>query len=150
MNKPLIKIWDTVGLGIIIEFSTGVIISNQTGGTACLHSKTEGIYLPLGNDYNQETKEFLSPEIELTTYFQGEKHKGNGVIKGIDLEDVTMINSIIHSSGLQNLIEIDINRLAESHEAWIRIKINQDEKIQLIKGFNNYPLNGVLTWSNSD
>ena len=46
MNKPLIEIWDSVGLGTIIEFTTGVIISNQTGGAACLHSKTEGIYLP--------------------------------------------------------------------------------------------------------
>ena len=49
MNKPQIEIWDSVGLGIIIEFPTGVMISNQTGGTACLHPKTEGIFLLFGS-----------------------------------------------------------------------------------------------------
>lgn len=97
-----------------------------------------------------KTKEFLSPEIELTKHFLGTKYQGSGAIKGIDLEDVKVINSIIHSSGLQKLIEIDLNRLAESHEAWIRIIINQDEKLELISGFDNYPLNGILTWANSD
>ncbi|MFC5048393.1 DUF6210 family protein [Aquimarina hainanensis] len=150
MNKPLLQLWDTVGLGIIIEYPTGVIIANQTGGTACLYSTCEGVYLPLANDYNEKTKEFLSPEIELSNYFQGAKYKGNGAIKGIDLEDVKKINTIINKSGLSELIEIDVERLAASHEAWIRIKINNNENTQLMNGFENYPLNGVLTWANSD
>ncbi len=150
MDKPQIEIWDSVGLGIIIELPTGILISNQTGGTACLHPKIEGVFLPLSNDYSKNTKEFLSPEIELTNYFLGSKYNGNGAIKGIDIDDVNTINSIISKFGLDSLIEIDVNRLAESHEAWIRIKINKSEKIKLIKGIHNYPLSGILTWSNSD
>jgi len=150
MNKPLIEIWDTVGLGIIIEFPTGVLISNQTGGTACLHPKIEGIYLPLANDYLLENKKFMSPEIELTEYFGGNKYNGSGATKGIDLEDVEKINLIMANNRLNKLIEIDLDRLADSHESWIRIKINNDKNIELIKGFNEYPLNGVLTWANSD
>ncbi|EZH73424.1 hypothetical protein ATO12_15910 [Aquimarina atlantica] len=150
MSKPVVNIWDSVGLGIIIELPIGIMIANQTGGTACLYSTCEGTFLPLANDYNEETKEFLSPEIELSNYFQGVKYKGNGAIKGIDLEDVKKINAIINKSGLNKLIEIDVERLEESHEAWIRIKINDDKNTQLISGFENYPLNGVLTWANSD
>ena len=151
MNKPLIELWDSVGLGIIIEFPTAVMISNQTGGIACLHPKIEGIYLPLANDYSEENKEFLSPEIELINYFKGSKYKGAGAIKGIDIEDAKKIDSIMTHSRLDKLIEIDLNRLAESHEAWIRIKIHKDTNIDLIQGFDNhFPLNGILTWSNSD
>ncbi|WP_378174032.1 DUF6210 family protein [Aquimarina sp. SS2-1] len=150
MDKPLIQIWDSVGLGLIIEFPSGVMISNQTGGTSCLHAKTEGVYMPLANDYNMETKEFLSPEIELTAYFQGSKYKGSGAIKGIDLEDVEAIRAIMATSGLHECIEIDLNRLKESHEAWIRIKILDNPNNALIRGFKGYPLNGILTWSNSD
>ncbi|WP_299895521.1 DUF6210 family protein [uncultured Aquimarina sp.] len=150
MNIPQIEIWDSVGLGIIIEYPTGIIISNQTGGTACVRTKIEGVFLPLANDYHEETKEFLSPEIKLSDYFKGEKYKGNGAIKGIDLEDVQNINEILNKTGLDKLIEIDVERLKESHEAWIHIKINDNNDFGLISGFDNYPLKGVLTWSNSD
>ncbi|OED48096.1 hypothetical protein AB832_00370, partial [Flavobacteriaceae bacterium (ex Bugula neritina AB1)] len=131
MSKPLLQIWDTVGLGIIIEYPTGVLISNQTGGTACLHPKIEGIYLPLANDYNEQTKEFLSPEIALSNHFKRSKYNGNGATKGIDLEDVHMIKTILNRSGLDEFIEIDVNRLTESHEAWIRITINRDKNFEL-------------------
>ncbi len=149
MNQPLIEIWDTVGLGIIIEFPTGIMISNQTGGTACLHPKIEGIFLPLSNDYFEESLKFISPEIELIDYFNGPKYNGSGATKGIDNEDVHEINSILSKYGLDGFIEIDLTRLTESHEAWIKIKINNTQKSDLIKGFK-YPLNGILTWSNSD
>ncbi len=150
MDKPEIEIWDSVGLGIIIEFPSGIIISNQTGGTTCLHSKIEGIYLPLANDYSEDTREFISPEIELTDYFEGQKYGGSGAIKGIDLNDVEHINSILSKHELNELIEIDLEKLNESHEAWIRIRINKPKGIDLIKGFEKYPLFGILTWSNSD
>jgi len=148
MNKLQIEIWDTVGLGIIIGYPTRIMISNQTGGTACLHQKLEGAYLPLANDYNEATKEFLSPEIELSNYFMGPKYKGSGAIKGIDLEDVKSIKSILSRSKLDEFIEIDVERLEESCEAWIWIQIHKNQ--ELIKGFEEYPLPGVLTWSNSD
>lgn len=54
MSKPIIEIWDSVGLGLIIEYPSGVVIVNQTGGTACLHSECEGVYLPLANDYEDK------------------------------------------------------------------------------------------------
>ncbi len=150
MSKPIIHVWDTVGLGIVIEYPTGVMISNQTGGTACLHPKCEGIYVPLANDYNEEAKTFLSPEIELSNYFRGAKYSGIGATNGIDLEDVKIINQILSITRLSQFIAIDLERLDESHEAWVRIKISNTKDIDVLHGFDNYPLNGVLTWANSD
>jgi len=150
VNKPLVEIWDTVvGLGVIIEFPTGVLMSHQTGGNACLKPKVEGIYLPLANDYIEETKEFLSPEIELSNYFC-KKYDGSGATSGIDLEDVENINAIITKFGLNKFIEVDLGNLKQSHEAWIKIKINEEKKNPLVKGFSDYPIGGVLIWSNSD
>ncbi|WP_298544939.1 DUF6210 family protein [uncultured Aquimarina sp.] len=150
MNKPLVAIWDTVGLGIIIEFPTGVLITNQTGGTTCLHPEIEGVYVPLANDYKEATKEFLSPEIALIDYFESAKYKGSGAIKGIDLEDVAVINEILAQFSLHKMITIDLEKLQESHEAWIYIEISQDSDLGILKGFSEDPLKGVLTWSNSD
>lgn len=150
MNTPTIQLWDTVGLGIIITFPTGVMVSNQTGGTACLHPKIEGIYIPLANDYVVATKAFTSPEQELSAYFSGIKYAGFGATDGIDTEDVHKINAILKAYKLDAFIEIDLNKLAESHEAWILIKIHKDENNSLIQGFEKYPLTGILTWSNSD
>lgn len=110
----------------------------------------EYFYLPLSNDYSEENFEFISPEIELTNYFIGSKYSGSGAIKGIDNEDADKVSSILSRYGLNELIEVDLNRLTESHEAWIRIKINQSQKNDLIKGFDKYPLDGILTWANSD
>ncbi|WP_299247412.1 DUF6210 family protein [uncultured Aquimarina sp.] len=150
MNKPLVAIWDTVGLGIIIEFPTGVLITNQTGGTACLHPEIEGVYVPLANDYKEATKEFLSPEIALIDYFESAKYKGSGALKGIDLEDVAVINEILAQFSLHKMITIDLEKLQESHEAWIHIKISPNSHLGILKGFSGHALKGVLTWSNSD
>jgi len=149
MNKPIVEIWDSVGLGIIIKYPTGILISNQTGGTACLHPKIEGVYVPLANDYTEKENRFISPEIELSNYFKESKHNGTGATKGLDIADVKKLDTILEKWNL-DFIEIDLENLTESHEAWIQIKIKENTKLTILKNFNNYPLRGILTWANSD
>ena len=60
MSKSQIEIWDSAGLGIIVEFPTGILTPNQTGSTACLQSKFEGVYLPLFNNYTRQALTFMS------------------------------------------------------------------------------------------
>lgn len=148
-SHPTIEVWDTVGLGLIIRYPTGILISNQTGGYACLHPAIEGIYLPLSNDYMETTKQFLSPEIELMEYFIGDKYQGTGAVKGIDKEDVEKITVILTKYGLHHFIKIDLELLSESHESWIYVNILADKEVALLKNFK-FPLKGVLTWANSD
>lgn len=147
---PIIKIWDSVGLGLIINYPTGVLISNQTGGTACIQSFIEGIYLPLCNDYSIDTYKFISPEIELSKYFGGEKYKGTGTTNGIDMQDAEHISGILSKFGLQDFIKINIEKLQQSHEAWIYVIIHPDNNSTgLLSNFDS-ELKGILTWSNSD
>ena len=147
---PVIKIWDSVGLGVIIDYPTGIHISNQTGGTTCLQPYAEGIYLPLANDYSKDGLQFLSPEIELSKYFEGEKHKGTGATNGIDIEDAEFITDVLSKFGLQDFIKVDMEKLMKSHEAWIYVNIYSDNSgTGLLSNFDS-ELKGILTWSNSN
>ena len=83
--KPTIRLYDAVGTGLIIPCPSGVMVSNQTGGTACLQPEIEGVYIPLRNDYGLKDFRFSSPELELTTHFVGPKHRGAGATSGLDL-----------------------------------------------------------------
>jgi hypothetical protein len=142
MLKPRIRLYDAIGLGLIISFPSGVEISNQTGGTACFQSSIEGVYLPIANDCSL-SNELISPEIELMEYFSNNECD---YLQEIDIEN---INKILDKYKLSDFIQIDLDMLKKSHESWIYVDVNYDEKFYLLDYFN-FPLKGVLTWSNSD
>ncbi|WP_417368487.1 DUF6210 family protein [Flavobacterium beibuense] len=146
--KPLIRVYDAIGLGLIIIHPTGIFISNQTGGTACLQPKEEGIYLPVGNEYYDNSL-ISSPETELTDYFSGNKYSSTGATDGIDEEDVNTITAILAKYRLEHFITIDKTRLKDSHEAWIYVNIDCTTESYLLSGFDTQ-LKGILTWANSD
>ncbi|MES2705224.1 MAG: DUF6210 family protein [Verrucomicrobiota bacterium] len=152
--KPLLQLYDSIGTGIILAFPSGVIYSNQTGGTACLSPEMEGVFVPLRNDYQLSEGPMMSPEIELTQYFEGPRHRGRGATSGIDLEDADFIDSILDRVELRPVISVDRTRLAESHEAWIHVVVSGDEYpdtgLAVFAGFTPYPRQGILTWCNSD
>ena len=154
MPKPVIKLYDSVGTGLIINYKSGIIFSNQTGGSTCNHPRTEGVFIPLRNDYEEPTKIFISPELELTKYFEGAKHGGSGATLGIDEEDANFIESVLKTVGLSSIICVNRAQLKDSHEAWIHVLISGDEsnhtELSAFSNFHPYPRTGVLTWSNSD
>ncbi|MGH1338445.1 MAG: DUF6210 family protein [Aureispira sp.] len=147
MQLPSIDLSDTVGLGLIISYPTGILLENQTGGSACLRPQLEGVYLPLANDYNED-QVFLSPEITLNHYFTNSMYKGTGATTGINQNDVVAIHAMLKQHQLYPFITVDSNKLAQSHEAWIWVHLRGGHA--LLKGFQEYPLNAVLTWANSD
>src|SRR6478735_2795556 len=67
--KPTIELWESVGLGLIVEMPSGVLYSNQTGGFSCLHPSAEGVFLPLGNDHS--FWELISPGARPVGLFRG-------------------------------------------------------------------------------
>ncbi|HSJ76323.1 MAG TPA: DUF6210 family protein [Gemmatimonadales bacterium] len=150
--KPVLEVWEGVGLGLIIEWPSGVLFSNQTGGTSTLHPELEGVFLPIRNDCEREGNRLLSPEDELLDYFEGPKHRGTGATRGLDAEDADFIGSVLLKWRLKQ-ITVDRSRLQESHEAWVHVLIHQKEggfDGLPCRGFAPYPRRGVLTWSNSD
>lgn len=142
MLKPTIKLYDAVGLGLIISFPSGVEILNQTGGITCSQMAIEGIYLPIANEYSL-SNELISPEIELMEYFS------TYTSDFLQENDVEKINKILENYKLSDFIQIDLDKLNESHESWIYVNVYYDEKYDLLDNFN-FPLKGVLTWSNND
>ena len=150
-----VSLSEGVGTGLIIEYPSGVVYSNQTGGTACLHPEQEGVYVPLRNDASYAERKLLSPEMKLLEYFEGSKHKGSGATEGLDAEDADFIDGVLRSWRLGEFLEVDRDRLRECHEAWVYVRIKRDETVDdeflsLASGFGPYPKRGVLTWTNSD
>jgi hypothetical protein len=114
----------------------------------------EGVYVPLRNDYHLPDGPFVSPEVELTRYFEGPKYSGSGATTGVDSVDADFIDSLFARVGLGTVLSVDRSRLHESHEAWIHILISCDEaedvNLAVFSGFTPYPRRGVFTWHNSD
>ncbi len=151
-TPPSIHLFDTVGLGLIIEDARGASYSNQTGGTSCLQPTAVGYYVPLRNDRAVTSHVFLSPELELLAYFEGPRHAGAGATSGLDEEDANYVDAVLQRCGLSAAVSVDRTRLRESHEAWVRVTIHSDESdsCPVFSGFAPFPRTGVLTWTNSD
>ena len=145
---PSIELDDTVGLGLIISYESGVVYSNQTGGTACLQPEYKGVFISLRNDCAIENNSLLSPEIDLCQYFEGSAHAGVGATDGIDLKDIEYIESVLKKYNLDSFVSIDRDRTSKSHEAWIYVLITSDSDV--FSGFGPFPREAVLTWANSD
>lgn len=170
-TKPLIKLYNTSGIGVIINFPSGVIYSNQAGGTSCLQPEAEGVYVPLFNQVNDQEK-------KLYDYFTDPKRMWFGSAK-ISEDDADFIDKILGESVFTSFIKVDRDRLDDSHEAWVHVAIgtqpqehpqsydgSKDEGItasgQTISSKDYdmsvilYPFygfgktSGILTWVNSD
>jgi hypothetical protein len=46
-KKPFVELLDFDSLGLIISFPSGVIYTNQVGGTGCFQLEIEGVFVPL-------------------------------------------------------------------------------------------------------
>lgn len=145
--KPKVLLYNHDGLGLIIDFPSGVIYSNQAGGHACLQPEMEGIFAPLSNDAWP-----ISPTDELVPYFTGDKYRGSGATSGIDEEDAAFIERILRKHRPNDDIKVDRTKLRESYEAWIHVEVldNGSGSNEEFPGFGPYPRSAVLTWPNSD
>jgi hypothetical protein len=150
--QPKITLFEHAGLGLIIEYPSGVAYSNQTGGTSCLAPSLEGVFVPLRNDCAMPSHELLSPEHTLVAYFDGPKWRGTGATQGIDADDVDFIERLLSEYRLSHCITVDRTRLDDSHEAWIHVTVTAEEAsvAPVFSGFAPYPRHGILTWTNTD
>ncbi len=140
MSQPRIQLWNSNGIGLIILFQSGVRYSNQTGGYTCLHPEVEGVYVPLVN-------EMIDQEAELELYFTGPKWLG-WCNEGIDCETSDYIEEVLQKSPYSRGITVNRDRLKESHEAWIYVRLPQGAELNEFVGFEG--TEAILTWENSD
>jgi hypothetical protein len=170
-TKPLVLLYEANGIGLVILYPSGVLYSNQVGGVSCLKPEVEGIYVPLVN-------EVLNQEKMLNDYFTGIKWMG-GCSGNMDFEDADFIDEVLAKSVFSSFIKVDREKLSESCEAWVYVKLAQQpaERPQTYDGLTQagktasgniirsedfdmdvilYPIYGfgetagILTWANSD
>jgi hypothetical protein len=153
-NRPVIQLLDSIGTSLIVEWPSGIWYSNQTGGTSCLHPLSEGVLVPIGNDFALDPPKLLGIEDDLIGYFSGPPWNGSGATTGITRTDADAIDRILSRNMSFTGIRVDRGRLLESHEAWVHVTMDPDTGPyavpQLLDGFDPFPRRAVLTWSNSD
>ena len=144
VDKPLIQLWQSRSLGLIVRHPSGVRYTNQTGGYACLHPEIEGVYVPLADAYSEQVSRLA--EHFVTRW-------GGHCYDGIDAETADFIEQVLRTSWVAENLQVDRTRLEDSHEAWIYVRVpgsadSGNPRLQPFSGFLD--AEGVLTWENSD
>lgn len=153
IGKPIVRLFDSGGLGLIVLFPSGVVYTNQTGGYSCMTPTEEGIFVPL-------VSETLDHEKILHDYFFLGKW-GGWCNNGIDEKDADFIDELLARDFITKMVSVNRERLHDSHEAWVYVNIGPhpgrfprlpanygSEMSFSIYGFGSRE--GVITWCNSD
>jgi hypothetical protein len=143
----VVELYSTVGTALIIESSTGISYTNQTGGTSCLQPYVEGVLVPFENDHDLDYR-FISLEIDLHKYFHW-KWGTTGATSGISEEDADALDQMLKDRKIIDWFAVNRDQLKNSHEAWIHVTVKSDH-VFYCHGFGPYPRPGILTWANSD
>lgn len=143
--KPRVRLWHSGGIGLIIPDRTGVIYTNQTGGRGCSHPEMEGFYVPIVDTQ-------VNLQQVLFNYFSGPKwNRWCTSSEGIDKETADYIDTVLKKSPLTQALQVDRNKLKESHEAWIRVILDKKKLGSNLPIVENLKKSwGILTWENSD
>lgn len=145
MSKPVVRLWNAWGLGIIILHPSGVLYSNQVGGYSCMQPEVEGVYIPLFDEVRGSGQ-----ENKLYKYFTGSKW-GDYCANGIDVETADFIDSILAESYYTKYLTVNRDMLTTCYEAWIYVAISLEQKLEDSPLFWNFRgKQAILTWSNSD
>lgn len=153
MPKPVIKLYDHVGTGLIFPWPSGVLYSNQTGGFSCLQPEMEGIFVPLGNSVEIPSQVLISKEAQLFHYFSHAPWHGRGATSGLTTQDADFIDALLRRPPALDYIRVDRDRLSESHEAWVQVVVapdTDDAELSLFSGLAPFPRSAILTWTNTD
>lgn len=137
MKVDLLSLTQTA---LIIPSRTGIVYTNQVGGTECAHPKLEGVLVPVEYDVSLDNlKDSLS--LKLCNLFP---EGGAGLI---DQSIAEKIQHLLDCSPYTKGIFIDWSKLDKSKEAWLYVKLkgNLDDTIEC-----NTLKTAVLTWPNSD
>jgi hypothetical protein len=171
-RKKLIRLWDSIGLGLIILAPSDVLYSNQAGGTCCLQPQEEGFFLPLHDESRGQEQMLLD-------YFR-KPGAPSAAPEGLDSKTADFVDEVLFVSETTRFLKVDRMRLRDSVEAWVYVEVSDqpDEPPIAFDGsiaktasgqgwrasdYTSLPIppqaflifgfgasKGVLTWCNSD
>ena len=137
MRIDLFSITQTV---LVVPRKTGIIYTNQVGGTECDHSELEGFVLPIEYDFRLD-----EPQASLTFKLSEMFPEGNpGVIEQREADE---IQKLLNDSPFTKGIIIDWKKLDSSKESWVYVIVNGSFDGTIKPGEIT---EAILTWPNSD
>ena len=113
MGQPVIQLSSLGGLGLIIEYASGVLYTNQAGGHACCQPTAEGVLVPLGEECNIEKK--------LVEFFARAGRLQPSHADALDIILHTQEEPFVVTPTF--FLEVDRARLDDSMEAWLYVTI---------------------------
>lgn len=137
ITQPSIDLIEFDGLGLIIEWPSGVSYTTQSAGCGCEHPRIEGVMVPVCDGVGRPVLH------SLRQHFRGDWH-------AMDDKDAEILDGLLRRHDL-GFIRTDRSRLNDSREAWVFVTVDEDRTPKLlprIEGFGSRP--GVFTWPNSD
>lgn len=135
-----VDLYSLTQAAIIIPCSSGVLYTQQCGGTECLRRQMEGVIAPINYEFLPENH-LDSLEYRLMSLFP----EGNP--GAIEREMIERIQRMLDESPFTRGININHGRLVDSVESWLYVKITSDLD-GMLHGFSE--AEAVLTWPNSD
>jgi hypothetical protein len=123
-----VTLWEAGGVGLIVSSPTGVVYTNQCGGTCCSHPELEGFYVPLS------TNEPESPDPLYDMWGDYEWHESDAT-------------QFLRDNDLFEYFKLDDTYEGNIGEAWVPVIIlkNDNSALQDLEG-----MHGVITYQNSD
>lgn len=112
--------------GVILLQASGVLWTNQVGGTACAHPKARGIYVPIGN-----------PELMGVEWLVNRYRERLGDVR---VEAMAALRAF----GVEEILEL---RPGLVSEAWVPVRVRRGVP-QPWRQFEGCP--GIFTYPNSD
>ena len=125
---------------LIVPAQTGVVYTNQVGGTECEHPEIEGFVIPIEYDIQIE-----NPQNSLT--FKVCELFPEGSAGVININCAEKIQELLDSSPFTKGIKINLDKLKKSKESWLHVTVegNLDDTFD-----SDNISEAILTWPNSD
>lgn len=145
-----VTLYDFVGTGLIIKAKTGIVWTNQAGGTACLQPECEGLFVPFGNDTRLDGK-LISLENSLFELFQGAAGGLTFAEGWAEAFEEALSRYAAEHWRAFSAVTLDRALVHESVEAWVHVIYHPTSDFSpLFEGLGEPPFGAVLTWTNSD
>ncbi|TQV69602.1 hypothetical protein FKG94_22675 [Exilibacterium tricleocarpae] len=125
---------------LIIPDSTGVVYTNQVGGSECDSLEMEGSIVPIEYDIPLD-----NPKESLTDNLCGLFREGNPGV--IDQDTAEKIQRLLNNSPFTSDVDINWKKLGASKESWLHVNLRGTLN-GTVKGVSANE--AVLTWPNSD
>lgn len=135
-----IELYDLIQTILIVQEKTGIVYTNQVGGTRCFHPEIEGYIVPVEYDIPID-----EPKNSLTYKLCQMFPEGNP--GSIGEAEALKIQEHLSASPFTSDIEVDWSKLNESLESWVYVNVSGELAAKINRSTNNKV---ILTWPNSD